>query len=94
MYRTDLRSGGVVKRFVSYNILSSWPFSLNDFEFTFLSSCVTVKLSIVTGLPYGNPVGKRVKFSRFLFFLLFFSVSGKVFPVTPLLSGVFAHRVF
>ena len=30
---------------------------------------------------------------RFLF-LLFFSVSGKVLPVTPLLSGVFVHRVF
>ena len=27
-------------------------------------------------------------------FLLFFSVSGKVLPVTPLLSGVFVHRVF
>ena len=29
----------------------------------------------------------------FLLFLLFFSVSGKVLPVTPLLSGVFVHRV-
>ena len=27
-------------------------------------------------------------------FLLFFSVSGNVLPVTPLLSGVFVHRVF
>ena len=27
-------------------------------------------------------------------FFLFFSVSGKVFPVNPLLSGVFVHRDF
>ena len=41
------------------------------------------------------PVGKWVDF-RFLifFFLVFFSVSVKVLPVTPLLSGVFVHRVF
>ena len=31
MYRTD-----VVKRFVSYNIPSSWPFSFHDFEFIFM----------------------------------------------------------
>ena len=30
----------------------------------------------------------------FLLLFLFFSVSGKVLPVTPLLSGVFVHRVF
>ena len=31
----------------------------------------------------------------FLFFCLFvFSLSGKVFPVAPLLSGVFVHRIF
>ena len=30
---------------------------------------------------------------RFLFFI-FFSVSVKVLPVTPLLSGVFVHRAF
>ena len=34
-------------------------------------------------------VGKRVIFSLF-----FFSVSVKVLPVAPLLSGVFVHRVF
>ena len=30
----------------------------------------------------------------FFLFVLFFSVSGKVLPVIPLLSGVFVHRVF
>ena len=43
----------------------------------------------ITGLP--NPVGISVSFR--VFFLLF-SVSGKVLPVTALLSGVFVHRVF
>ena len=36
MYLTDLRIGEVVKRFVSYNIPNSWPFSFNDPEFIFL----------------------------------------------------------
>ena len=49
-----------------------------------------INLYFVTGLP--NPVGISVSFRGF--FLLFFSVSGKVLPVTPLLSGVFVHRVF
>ena len=42
------------------------------------------------------PVGKCVIFLGFfyLFLFLFFSVSAKVLPVTPLLSGVFVHRVF
>ena len=44
--------------------------------------------SVVTGLP--NPVGICVSFVRFIIF----SVSRKVLPVTPLLSGVFVHRVF
>ena len=39
------------------------------------------------------PVGKWVIFVRFLLFL-FFSVSRKVLPVTPLLSGVSVHRIF
>ena len=39
------------------------------------------------------PVGKWVGFVRFLCFL-FFSVSGRVSPITPLLSGVFVRRVF
>ena len=39
-------------------------------------------------------VGKCVIFLSFLFFFLSFSVSGKVFPITPLLSGVFVRRVF
>ena len=33
---TDLRIGEVVKRFVSYNIPNSWPFSLIYFELIFL----------------------------------------------------------
>ena len=36
MYRTDLRIGEVLKRIVSSNIPSSWPFSLHDFESIFL----------------------------------------------------------
>ena len=42
------------------------------------------------------PVGKCVIFLVFFYLLLFlfFSVSVKVLPVTPLLSGVFVHRVF
>ena len=42
----------------------------------------------ITGLP--NPVGISVSFRGFFFYFL----SGKVLPVTPLLSGVFVHRVF
>ena len=42
---------------------------------------------VITGLL--NPVGICVAFRRFIF-----SVSVKVLPVTPLLSGVFVHRVF
>ena len=55
------------------------------------------------------PVGKWVGFVCFICFywvakpsrnlgfiswVFLFSVSGKVLPVTPLLSGVFVHRVF
>ena len=50
---------------------------------------------VVTVLP--DPVGIWVSFRGFfilLFLSLFFSVSGKVLPVTPLLSGVFVHTVF
>ena len=35
MYRTDLRIGEGVKRFVSYSIPSFWPFSWNDCELIF-----------------------------------------------------------
>ena len=38
-----------------------------------------------------NPVGIWIYFVVFLFF---FSVSGKVLNVTPLLSSVFVRRVF
>ena len=39
------------------------------------------------------PVGKWVGFVCFILFY-FFSVSVKVLPVTPLVSGVFVHRAF
>ena len=48
------------------------------------------------GCQYGNPsrkVGGICSFHLFLF-ILFFSVSVKVWPVTPLVSGVFVHRAF
>ena len=40
-----------------------------------------------------NPVGICVSFVGFIF-LIFFSLSVNVLPVTPLLSGVFVHRAF
>ena len=46
-----------------------------------------------TGLPYGKPSRKLGRFP-FFFFSVFFSVSVKVLPVTPLVSGVFVHRAF
>ena len=55
-------------------------------------------VKFITGLP--NPVGICVSFVVFFLFvfiylfIFFFSVSVKVLPVTPLLSGVFVHRVF
>ena len=36
MYRTDLRIGEVENNFFSYNSSSSWPFSVNGFEFFLL----------------------------------------------------------
>ena len=44
------------------------------------------------GCRMAIPVGKWIDFS--VVFILFFSVSVKVLPVTPLLSGVFVHRAF
>ena len=41
MYRTDQSIGEVAIRFVSYNISSPWPLSLNDFNSLFC--CVTVE---------------------------------------------------
>ena len=55
-------------------------------------ACIT---RIFTGLR--NPVGICVIFlspSIYFILFLFFSVSVKVLPVTPMLSGVFVHRVF
>ena len=42
------------------------------------------------------PVGKWVGFVCFICFIfsVFFSVSVKVLPLTPLVSGVFVHRAF
>ena len=50
---------------------------------------------LVTGLP--NPVGISIPFVGFIIFIFlrfFFSMSVKVLPVTPLLSGVCVHRAF
>ena len=47
---------------------------------------------LFTGLPYGNP--SRKVGDIFSVFFFFFSVSVKVLPVTPLLSGIFVHRAF
>ena len=52
---------------------------------------------LFTGLPQtqSESVFNFVVFLFFVFFFfLFFSVSVKVLPVTPLLSGVFVHRAF
>ena len=46
-------------------------------------------LAFLLGCGMAIPVGKWVDFS-----VLLFSVSVKVLPVTPLLSGVFVHRAF
>ena len=63
----------------------STPLSLHD------------QLTIVTGLPKTQSESV-LNFVFFLFFVLlfflFFSVSVKVLPFTPLLSGVFEHRAF
>ena len=54
--------------------------------------------NIITGLPVWQTQSESTFHFEgllfFVFFFLFFSVSGKVLPVTPLLSGVFVHRVF
>ena len=60
---------------------------------------VMIQTSLLfTGLPMGKPSrGLRFVclFSFFSFFsFFFFSVSVKVLPVTPLVSGVFVHRAF
>ena len=47
--------------------------------------------SFFTGLPMANQ--SRSVFD-FVVFSFFFSVSGKVLPISPLLSGVFVYRVF
>ena len=54
--------------------------------------CVSFRRFLL-GCQYGNPTRKMCNISRFFYFL-FFPVSVKVLPVTPLLSGVFVHGVF
>ena len=48
---------------------------------------------IITGLPYGNPSWK-VGFAFLRCYFFFSSMSVKVLPVTPLVSGVFVNRAF
>ena len=59
------------------------------------STCISelLFLAIFTGLPYGNPSLKVDGICSVLFFI-FSSVSVKVLPVTPLVSGIFVHRAF
>ena len=49
---------------------------------------------LLLGCLWANPVEVFVLFVCFLFFSFLFSVSVKVLPVTPLVSGVFVHRAF
>ena len=49
-------------------------------------------VGLFTGLPYGNPSLEMEGICSVLFF--FSSVSVKVLPVTPLVSGIFVHRAF
>ena len=46
-----------------------------------------VKSRLLQGCQYGNPSWKMGN-------IFLFSMSVKVLPVTPLLNGVFVHRVF
>ena len=47
------------------------------------------RLTLITGLPV-----RQTQSESAFHLLVFFSVSVKVLPVTPLLSGVFVHRAF
>ena len=60
---------------------------------------ITRNLNFYWVASMANPVGICVSFVFcffiiFLFIYIFFSLSVKVLPVTPLLSGVFVHRAF
>ena len=50
--------------------------------------------NFVIYLLLGCKPSRKVGRFPFFFFLVFFSVSVKVLPVTPLVSGVFVHRAF
>ena len=60
-------------------------------DYLLIMSCLDVR---VNAFELFTEVGKWVRFVCFPFFLFSFSVSGKVFPITPLLSGVIVRRVF
>ena len=75
---------------------------VKDFQVV-VEHCIDLQAVTETWLQSGIdtsmaiPVGKCVIFFCFyiyLFIYLFSSLSVKVLPVTPLLSGVFVHRVF
>ena len=51
-----------------------------------------IKYLFLLGCQYGKPSRNLRFICSFIFFPFFFSVSVKVLPVTPLLSGVFVHR--
>ena len=59
-----------------------------------------LKISKNSGVPFTSLLGCQTQsesgfhFVGFFIYFYFFSVSGKVLPVTPLLGGVFVHRVF
>ena len=58
-----------------------------------LKSYYTANNEIHYWVAMANPVGICISFVCFIHLFLF-SVSVKVLPVTPLLSGVFVHRAF
>ena len=81
------------------------PFKMVNFQNRKYQFCVNtkpkgkIKLCLLLGCQYGKPSRNLCLISWvFLFFVFlflnFFSVSVKVLPVTPLLSGVFVHRAF
>ena len=62
-----------------------------------MANPVGICVSFVTGLPVWqsqSESGWDLFVLFYLFFFFFFSVSVKVLPVTPLLSGIFVHRAF
>ena len=83
LFRINLAFGLSIQLFFRLFQPTNWCF-----QTSYYIDVVTIN----SDTAYGNPVGKRVKCSHFLF-IFFFAESAKVFPVTPLLRGVFVHRV-